>query len=192
MKLLKIIAAWFYRIFSIMLLMVVFFWLVHPLLTRFVIPPLSVHKRVSQYTSGQYKQYEDGEVFANFTESSPLIEKGEIIAFYHVNHWLQDNPIHGKQCDYFALDIQLSQAEYVSEKALQYDNHGKPYNERDYEIWKWSNGEENNAYFLGFCDESCTVKLVLVTEVNARDFAGTGFYLNSEIDWLSPRDKGTE
>jgi len=186
MKLLKKIVNWSYRILGTLLLVVVFFWLVHPLLTRFIIPPLSVHKKISQYTSGRYKQYEDGEVFSNFTESCSLLEKGEIVAFYHVNHWLQDNPIHGKQCDYFALDVQLSQEEYTSAKTAQHENYGKPYRERDYEIWKWSNGNDNNAYFLGFCDKSYTVKLVLVTETNAHDFAGTGFYLNSEIDWLSP------
>ncbi len=186
MNLFEKIVDWVYRIAGAVALILAFFWLVHPLLTRFLIPPLSVHRKVSQYTSGQYKNYEDGEVFAAFTESCELVEKGEIIAFYHVNHWLQDNPIHGKQCDYFALDILLPQAEYSEVKTAQFENAGKPYTEQDYDVWKWSNGEEENAYFLGFCDESCAVKLVLVTGVYARDFMGTGFYLNSEIDWLSP------
>ena len=186
MNLFKKIVTWVCRILGITVLIIIFFWLVHPLLTRFIIPPLSVHRKISQYTSGQYKQYEDGELFANFTESFSLIENGEIVAFYHVNHWLQDNPIHGKQCDFFALDVRLAEGEYAQAKALQIECCGKPYIERDFYVWEYGNNEDKNAYFLGFCDDSCIVKFVLVTETYASDFLPAGFYLNSEIDWKSP------
>ena len=185
-EVLEKILYWILKILLIPVIFGLFIYLVHPLLTHFIIPPICVHRRVTQYTSGQYKNYEDGEVFADFTESSGLVEQGEIIAFYHVNHWLQDNPIHGKHCDFFALDLQLSQEDYDAAKASRYEKHGTPYKERDYDLWKWSNGDEENAFFVGFCDESNTVKLALVTEVNARDFNGTGFYLHSEIDWINP------
>ena len=45
-----------------MFLILALVWIVHPLLTYYLIPPLSVHRRVCQYTSGQYKKYEDGKV----------------------------------------------------------------------------------------------------------------------------------
>lgn len=186
MELLDKIANWVYKILGPVFLILALVWIVHPLLTYYLIPPLSVHRRVCQYTSGQYKKYEDGKVFADFTESSELVEKGEIIAFYHVNHWLRDNPIHGKHFDFFALDVQLTQEEYDKAKAAQLESFGKPYKERDFEVWTWSIGEEENAYFLGFCDSSNSVKYVLITETTAREIGWTAFYYHSEIDWLIP------
>lgn len=146
-------------------------------------------KNIKRYTSGRYKKYDGGDIFANFTETSRLVEKGKISAFYYLEYYVNDSFFYGKQNDYFSLDIRLTPEAYTTVKTEQIETHGQPYIECDYQIWYWSNGNQKNTYCLGFCDISNMVKLVMVTYVHARDFSLNGNYLRSGAVWKNRKKR---
>lgn len=167
-----------------------FLWLVHPILTIFVIPPLSVHKQVEHYTSGRYVNFEDGELFQDFTESVELANSGEVVDFYHVNHWVRDNPFRGKHSDFFVLDVHLEEGKYTQAKELLQDEaaYGEPAKWDDYQACQWKPEGTTNTYMIACCDEDQILRLVLITETEGDYVLPTAFAMHTGVSWESSGD----
>ena len=152
-------------ILATLILAFVFLYVVHPVLAYSIIPPISQHHKVTHYTSGQYLEFEDGELFRDFTESLDFVDDGEIVDFFHADYWTRDNPFYGKACDYFILDLYFEELEYAQVKEFIENEsaYSKPTWCGDYFCYNWFDADRGIAYAIAYRDESRIIRICMST-----------------------------
>ena len=149
-----------------------YYLILHPLVSHYLLVPKNVHIGIHYWDSSAYIQYESGEEFQNFVSSTKNTVPGQIIDFYHIDHHLRDNPIYGKMCDIFAVDIQMDEMQYaelIGRNDLAYCG---PI-DSNYKLYMLSNYEPENELYHGFIatyDDAYTVRLILLTDTEPEPF----------------------
>lgn len=160
-----------------------------PLISILAIPPLGEHDGLDFYLDGDYVNYPDADLFCEWIDETQVLEYGEVIDFYHVDHWIRDNLTHGKFPDVFALDIQMEKEIYLNyrqELLAVLDYVGRCWQE-DYDYYALA--ENGVEYAVSFCEPDCVVRCVVVTNRDSEliadlDYAPwTGFTMHTSINW---------
>lgn len=164
-----------------------------PLISIIAIPPLGEHDGVDFYLDGDYVNYRDADLFSGWVDKTQVLEYGEVIDFYHVDHWVRDNLIYGRYPDVFALDIQMEKDTFLNYRQgmLAVLNYAGRCWQEDYDYYALlENGVE---YAISFCESDCVVRCVIVTNRDhelTEDYYSapwTGFAMHTSINWYAQK-----
>ena len=163
-----------------------FFVLVHPILAFFL--PRFHHEGLAYYQQGTYLKYPAGDRFRDVLSSFDFVESGQVVDFYHANHWMLDNPIYGKHRDVFCADVYLDDDTYTRTRELV-DRHSTD-NEVNgvytmYTIDAYAD-KKGDVVLIALCDSEPIVRCILMTDVDSdagKYGHGSFFLLNTRIDW---------
>ena len=147
-----------------------FYYAIHPFLTMLYIPVYD-KEGVDLYTQEEYLNYEYGKEFKNYVSSYDFTQNGEVTYFYYRDNYTHDNPIYGKVCDIFAVDIKLSSDDYaVAKETIITDEYRLDTFPSGYVLYlpKVMSGE-NYTPFFALKDTECTVRFILITETEDTD-----------------------
>ena len=150
-------------IIAIFVLIFLYWYIVDPFVDYFVEPPHYETTAMSIYSSGEYLTFSDGKAFENYlVEVKP---EGEIVYFYHRDNYGEDNPIHGRQIDLYALDIKLEETVYKSFKVQMIQDCLEQGTIDSYNIYLDDVIDEDGNQFLFLCnDEKYMVRFMMLTD----------------------------
>lgn len=150
-------------IIEIFVLICLYWYIVDPFVDFFIEPPHYETTDISTYSSGKYLTFSDGKSFENYlVEVKP---EGEIVSFYHRDNYGEDNPVHGRRPDVYALDIKLEETEYESFKVQMIQDHLESGTIDNYDLYWDDMIDEDGNQFLFFCnDEKHIVRFMMITD----------------------------
>ena len=148
-----------------------YFFIFQPIVSHHFVPAKAIHKGVEFWDNNTYTDFESGDEFYNFVLSTEHADIGEIVDFYHIDNHRRDNPIYGKMCDIFAIEIQsdASQCNKLinDSKLVSCGPIG------DYTLFLWPKYEPENELYHGFIainDATDTVRFLLLTDTESEMF----------------------
>jgi len=161
-------------IFSVLIItflrVYLFYYAIHP----FFYFPGDDKVGVYLYTKEEYLNYEYGKEFKKYITSYDFTNKGEIIYFYYRDNYVNDNPVHGKMSDIFAIDIKLNPDDYiiVKETLITDEYYAASLPTDKFIIYSPIISSPKN-FTTGFAvnDTECIVRLFLVTETENLTFS---------------------
>ncbi|MBQ2384174.1 MAG: hypothetical protein II290_09055 [Oscillospiraceae bacterium] len=175
-------------------LVFVFYWCVHPLITYYMVPAENEHSGISHFEDRSYLEYEGGERFEEVLGASGYLSYGTVVDFYHMDNRVRDNPIYGKFVDVFAVDIQLESDNYSQCRDEIVDDVAYCCEVFDYELYLYhADPEKNDAFLVAFCDEKQVLRCVLFTDMDDRwefkliDY-GRSLNRSAVLDWFGSDD----
>ena len=171
---------------------VLYYWAVQPIITALSTDTTDIHQGVEYFTSGEYTRYESGKEFEKLLSSTEYFYADCVVDFYHIDSRLRDNPIYGKRCDVFAVDMQLDQTRYTN--FFNRDELVSCGVLFDYEVFvlpDYKPESEKTHGFIAICDKSNMVRIVLLTDYVHEQFSGSYsriLWHNSSLNWESKTD----
>ena len=145
-------------ILNIFLLCIIF----EPIIDFLFVNP-EIHDGISYYTSEEYKEYDDAQVFDDFVESLNLNSDLLPVYFYHIDNSKHNTVLYGKPNNMYAIDFKAEKTTYDEIKSRLLE--GSTYMEKihDYTIYSVNREfADRNSRFLAFCDETNTVRCILI------------------------------
>lgn len=181
------------RILLLLLLIVfLYYCAVEPVLTRYIIPTTCIHEGVAFYHNAQYLEFESGHSFLKVLNETAALESGVVFDFYHVDNHLRDNPLYGKMCDVFAIDIKTEPLAYTDTKSSIIESSEYCCSMDDYELYVLDvhTGVEEEIVLVALCDRMCYLRYILLTDkdpVSINSQYGATLIQQSSLDWkISP------
>ena len=171
-------------IVAIFVLIFLYWYIVDPFVDFFIEPPHYETTDMSIYSSGEYLTFKDGKAFENYL--AKVKPEGEIVAFYHRDNYGEDNPIHGRQPDVYALDIKLEKTAYKSIKDQIIQDCREKGDYEGYSI-HWPNmiDEDGNEFMLFCNDEKFIVRFMMVTDTPDLRYMDMPYFLYRVASGLS-------
>ena len=152
-------------IISLVVLSIFLLWIIFEPIIDFLFVNPEIHDGISHYTSEEYKEYDDAQVFDDWVESLKLNSDLLPVYFYHIDNSKHNTVLYGKTSDMYAIDFQAEKTTYDETKSRLLE--GSTYMEKfhDYKIYS-ANREfaDSNGRFLAFCDETNTVRCILILD----------------------------
>jgi len=145
------------------LLFILFWYAVAPIVTRLFLPH-DTYWGITYYTDGTYLNFDDSSYFQNMLKEHHVEEKGKIIDFYYRDNHIEDNPIHGRACDVFVLEIQMGEGIYLAEKQLIENISVFHQQINDYALYSLPLNNETFVKVVAFCDATTSVRYILITD----------------------------
>lgn len=168
-------------------LLFLFYALFEPLLTRYVLPTKNTHAGMNYYKNDDYKQFESGPIFYTFLEASEIVDCGEVSDFYHIDNRLRDNPLYGKVCDIFSVDITLSADDYKGIKSSVIENCQYACTMDQYKLYvaDYRCEQTSDVAIYALCDDKQMIRCILITDLDECDPSWYGNVLDkqSTLSW---------
>ena len=180
-------------VLSGLLCIIIYWWLLAPIISRFFVSDNCIYHGLEYYTESYYLDFEDGVVFQNMLDDLDAREQGEVIDFYHADNHVADNPIHGKMSDIYALDIVCQADRYFDIKRCQEDIIEQPKIVGDFTLFASIDtlGESNYVKGIAFCDKTFTIRYILVSDIDTLFMISDVFTSCSNLKWTAQKgDKG--
>lgn len=175
----------FVALISLFALVLVYWWVFAPIVSMFFRSPDCIVKGIEYYLDGTYLNYENGKDFEKMLSDFHVSDEDRVVDFYYVNNYIEDNPLRGKMCDIYALDVEYPTDKYeqikknVSTRAASYAEIGEfmsyalPYEPLSGEI----------VEVVSFCDKTHVVRYIIITEFDTTDGFDSVFRMHSNLDW---------
>lgn len=170
----------------ILLVIAILYWLIlAPTISRFFIPHDCIFHNITYYTDNTFLEFENGKSFREVLLHFDCIDKGEVIDFYYVDNYTEDNPIYGKMCDIYALDVKFARDIYLVEHS-KIQKAAETYQSRgDFVSYALPHISDDNNFIIvvSFCDKVNTVRYIMITE--AKEVLGFDQIIarHSNLDW---------
>ena len=163
------------------------YWLVAaPIVSLYFLKsPDCIVRGVDYYLDGTYLNYENGKDFEKLLSDFQVTSENHVIDFYYVDNYIEDNPIHGKMCDIYALDVAYPQDIYEQIKnnvlaraarhqiSGEFTSYALPYDPMYGEI----------VEVVSFCDKAYVVRYIIITEFDTTDGFDGVFRMHTNLDW---------
>ena len=180
-------------IFVLAIVLFLYYLVVEPILVRFIIPTTSIHDGSEYYNDETYLDFESGSRFYQLLDDSSFASNGVVVDFYHVDNHLRDNPIYGKICDVFAVDVKFNSAIYPNYRNEIINNCRYNCEIDDYELYLRSEDTEaGEVVLLAISDQACIIRIILLTdieiEIPGKNYSGT-LIMQSSLDWFADSNK---
>lgn len=148
-----------------------------------MIPPLGEHRGVTFYTTNEYVKYDGGDQFQNYINNLDVSSVGEAVDFYHIDHWVRDNPLNGKFFDVFSADFSLDYESYNKLKTQILESETYTYEciMEDFELWIQE--DLPNVFLIAFCDEKMTIRCILATDRDSAQGIAGGLAKHTGLMW---------
>lgn len=165
----KIVLRVFLAVCCALLLILGYILVFQPILFRFVIPTTDIHHGLQYFIDLSYTEFESGDLFSNLVRDIKFDTLGQTVDFYHVDNRMRDNPVYGKHCDVFALDVQMNHhgfQNYREEIASQNQNCGSIENFKLFLVYAFDSTEkeQGEVVLIAFNEHSKVVRLILMTD----------------------------
>lgn len=172
-----------FTLLNVLVVLMAYLYFIHPWFSVLVIPPLGEHYGLKYYTSDKYLRYEGGELFQDYLNSFDFVDHAEAVDFYHVDHWVRDNPFYGKYFDVFSTDFRLDQESYNKFRDDIAESGRFSYEcvEADYEIWLQE--DLPNVFLIAINDEHRIVRCILTTDCDRAIGIVGGFSRHTGLTW---------
>lgn len=167
-----------------------YFFFLHPIVSHFFVPSWiyqnGIHKGLEYYDNDKYVEFESGEKFERLLSSTNYSSSGEVIDFYHIDNFFKDDPIRGKMCDVFALDIQLNDSVFYS---IQFDDANLCNNMEDFKLYLLSEftcESTSDIALIAACEQDRIIRIILITDAEQYEFKsdyGTVLMRQSSLQW---------
>jgi hypothetical protein len=172
----------------------VYYWAVEPILVRFIVPTTSIHDGIEYYNDAKYLDFESGSRFHDLLDDSDLVSNGVVVDFYHVDNHLRDNPIYGKMCDVFAVDVELNSAIYSNYQKTIITNCRYVCEMDDYDLYVRSEDTEaREVVLLALSEYACVIRIILITdkekEISELNYSTT-LIMQSSLNWVNDPKTG--
>ena len=145
--------------------------------------PRNVYQGVELYTQKTYLSYENGKDFQRMLTEYNVEEKGEPEEFYYRDSRVADNPLYGKAADVYVLEISMHRKTYneetktVKKIAVQQKGFG------EYMVYALPRSADSCLWLIGVCDESLTVRYIMITETADAETAYAQLEQATELSW---------
>lgn len=125
-------------------------------------------------------------MFQNYIEELSFPDDSEVVGFYYFDNSARDNPIYGKACDTFALDVRVNN-EYAVQKKMYLDGAEEVGIWGMYEVF-WLGTIKDSVtenMLIAFNDSTCVVRCILITDLEPNEFRNFYNVINTqtEFDW---------
>ena len=166
----------------VFLCILLYWWILAPVISRLFISESCIYQGYDYYINESYLEFEDGKVFKKMLSRFIGPEKGEVVDFYYINNYIEDNPIYGKMCDVYALDVRLQLKDFEFEKVSVINSAVTHQRRGDFVSYALPVSNEK-VMIISFCDKRNTVRYIMITELDSPN----GFYqvldLHTNLDW---------
>lgn len=165
--------------------LLLYWWMFAPFVSRLFISRDCIHQGLKYYKDNVYLDFENGGDFQRFLLRFGISEETCAEDFYYVDNWVEDNPIYGKMCDIYALDVKYTAEEYTSIKreisaiAENYEfigdfiSYALPYD----------SALQDLIFVISFCDKTETIRFSMITEFDTTDDFGRVFRRHANLEW---------
>lgn len=187
-KLQKAIAILGIAIVSATVCMFLYWWAFSPVVSRLFISEKCIFQGLKYYQNDAYLQFENGKDFQGILSHFHLPGSGKVIDFYYVDNHVEDNPIYGKMCDIYALDISLPIGEYQDEKnsvITQAVTHQSRGDFVSYALPKLPETDDI-VIVVSFCDKAQVVRYIMITELDTTEGFDQVFGMHANLNWDIP------
>ena len=170
--------------------LVVYWWLFAPWVSTFFRSEDCIYKGLKYYHYDAYLQFEDGNAFREVLTSFGATDKGEPVDFYYVDNYVEDNPLYGKMCDTYALDVYLPAEAYWAEKA-SIQNSAATWQTIDaFACYALPYGSvlSENVIAVAFCDQAQIARYIMITELDTTDGFYQVFLMRTNLEWTVPNE----
>ena len=141
----------------------IYWYAVDPILDFVLGAPHYETTDINVYSSEKYLKFRYGKNFKNYLEE--VKPEGEVVSFYYINHYGQDNPVYGRQLDVYALDMKLEEIEYETFRIQMIQDSHEKGSFGDYLIYLSDVIDEDGNQFLFLCnDEKYIVRFIMMTD----------------------------
>lgn len=153
-------------IISLVVLSIFLLWIVfEPIIDKYILSNAEIHDGLNYYTSEEYKEYDDSQLFDDFVESMNLNSDLLPVYFYHIDNSHRNSVLYGKVGNMYAIDFKAGKTTYDEIKSSLLEESTYMENIDDYEIYSVNREfADSNSGFLAFCDETGTVRCILITD----------------------------
>ena len=156
----------------VVVIVLLIYWSVFaPIITRFLINKEYYTYQGSEiYLQGEYLEFEDGDSFSRVIDYFGISDEDCVIDFYYSDLCIEDNPLYGKQCDVYALDIMLSSDDYQSLKNNVMDANVVSCTMYDYTVFAFKEEPTVPGYLVmvAFCDNANVARYIMITEAKRK------------------------
>lgn len=175
----------FITLFAVMICILIYWCILAPSVSRLFISDDCIYRGKEYYCKELYLDFENGKDFKSMLSNYRIDSDSEIVDFYYVDNYIEDNPIYGKMCDIYALDVKFSANYYSAFKeeielsAATYEYIGDfiayamPYNSNLNEL----------LYIISFCDNDNIVRFALITEFDTINGFSSVFDMHTNLRW---------
>lgn len=162
-----------------------YWWALAPIISRLFVSVDCVYQGLEYYSNNAYLRFEDGEAFHKVLTCFEISEKGKPVDFYYVDNYVEDNPLRGKMCDIYALDVVMSSEAYMSEKSTvkcsavtwqgrgDFISYALPYDPVS----------DEKVIVVSFCEKAHIVRYIMITEFDTTDGFDQVFSMHANLDW---------
>ena len=170
---------------------IIYWWILAPIVSQFFRSEDCIYHGTIYYTEHIYLNFEEGITFQNVLSELGVSEQGEIADFYYIDNFVEDNPIHGKMCDIYALDIIYQREKYLEEKKRHTDRNSPTEQIEDYTLFASLDKSRSETFVKGvaFCDETHTIRYIMITDFDTLFLLSNVFLTHSNLSWESNKAK---
>lgn len=148
-------------VLSIFLLWIIF----EPIIDKYILSNSEIHDGLNYYTSEEYKEFDDSQLFDDFVESMNLNSNLLPVYFYHIDNSDRNTVLYGKVGSMYAIDFKAEKTAYDEIKSSLLEESTYMENIHDYEIYSVNREfADSTSGFLAFCDENGIVRCILITD----------------------------
>ena len=171
------------------LMVLVYFLVLAPAISLYLLPKNNIHEGLSYYTEGVYLTYESGNVFDRMLRELDAAEKGQVVSFFHTDNSWGDNPFYGKMADVFAIDVQVDKSRYTIEQIVNEANFKYYGDVFDFSLYVsvFDDGFISYVKVIAVCDDIDVVRYIIVTDYGKEVGIDRLLISRSKLKW----DKGT-
>lgn len=177
-----------YVLLTVVLIIFVYFLIVEPIISRFFVATTDIHTGLEYFKNYEYISFESGTEFYNLLQLVDYYSFGDVVDFYHVDNYLRDNPIYGKMCDFFAIDILASTQDYIelAERFCSNDNFCCSMEDYNLFVLDCNCTSNSDVALIAVCEKLCLIRIILITDkdpVADKSMYGTTLVQQASLIW---------
>ena len=170
----------------VLLVCIYLYWLVFaPVVSRLFISRDCIYQGTEYYLNNSYLEFENGKDFQKFMQNLNISTKGIVIDFYYVDNHVEDNPIYGKMCDIYSVELELQPESFQKELSWVEENAVNRERKGDYMLYALPYDPTKDTYVqvIAFCNITYTARYIIITEFDSTDGIGNVFGMHTNLVW---------
>ena len=142
------------------------------------------HVGVEFFEEKEYLNYKYGDAFEAMLEELYVLEKGNVVNFYHTDNSWADFTLFAGAPHIFAVDVKIDQDTYTVSDILLETQAKSPVKEFDYIMHYVPRQEDEvDLYIIATCEDSGIVRYIYISEVTSLASYYSGLIRYSALDW---------